>query len=82
MHRTIAVETPSPCVYFSISGRTEKDRLAAISPKSDRGVFVRWCEKLSFRPDVGCSHDLGPCLGFFDDELREVGGRTYKRLAA
>lgn len=40
MHRTIAVETlPRRRVYFSISGRRKKDRLAAISPKSDR-VFL------------------------------------------
>jgi hypothetical protein len=39
-------------------------------------------QPVSFRPDVGCSHDLGPCLGFFDNELREVGRRAYKRLAA
>jgi hypothetical protein len=40
MHRTVAVETlPRRRVYFSISGRREKDRLAAISPRSDR-VFL------------------------------------------
>ena len=40
MHRTIAVETlPRRRVYFSISRRREKDRLAAIAPKSDR-VFL------------------------------------------
>jgi hypothetical protein len=27
---------PRRCVFFSICGRKEKDRLAAVSPKSDR----------------------------------------------
>jgi hypothetical protein len=33
----MVVETlPRRRVFFSISGRREKDRLAAVSPKSDR----------------------------------------------
>jgi|ERR1700681_1879930 len=79
--------------FFSRSPGAGKNTAQRRSLRNPIGCFslVRWCdmffshEKLqpvSFRPDVGCSHDLGPCLGFFDNELREVGRRAYKRLAA
>src|SRR5258707_2593371 len=44
---------------------------------------VQWCNaKDSFRLDVGCPNDLGPFLGFIDDELAEIGGRARKYRAA